>query len=54
MDECADGSLDAIALGRRVRHLRRQRGMTLDQLAAAVGRSPSQLSVLENGRASRG
>ncbi len=50
MDECADGSLDAIALGRRVRHLRRQRGMTLDQLAAAVGRSPSQLSVLENGR----
>lgn len=41
---------DAVTLGRRVRHLRRVRGMTLADLAARVGRAPSQLSLLENGR----
>jgi predicted transcriptional regulator/DNA-binding XRE family transcriptional regulator len=42
--------IDLVTLGRRVRHLRRARGLTLDQLSAAVGRAPSQLSMIENGR----
>lgn len=45
-----DRSLDVLAIGRRVRHLRRARGLTLEQLAARVGRAPSQLSLIENGR----
>ena len=43
-------ALDALTIGRRVRHLRTERGMTLDALAAIVDRAPSQISVLENGR----
>lgn len=45
-----EGGLDLIALGRRVRHLRKKHGMTLDDLAAELGTSPSQLSLLENGK----
>ena len=41
---------DLIALGRRVRHLRKQAGMTLDALAVELDTAPSQLSLLENGR----
>ncbi|MBO3663656.1 helix-turn-helix domain-containing protein [Microbacterium stercoris] len=41
---------DVLALGRRIRQVRTERGMTLDALAAAVGRAPSQLSMIENGR----
>lgn len=43
-------TVDAITVGRRVRHLRRAAGLTLDELGAAVGRAGSQLSLLENGR----
>lgn len=42
--------LDLIALGRRVRHLRKKRGMTLEDLAQQLGTSPSQMSLLENGK----
>ena len=42
--------LDVISLGRRVRHLRKQAGLTLDDLSAAVGTAPSQLSLIENGK----
>lgn len=42
--------LDSLTLGRRIRHLRTERGMTLDALASAVGRAPSQVSMLENGK----
>jgi transcriptional regulator with XRE-family HTH domain len=42
-------SLDPLVFGHRLRHFRRQAGLTLDQLAAAVGRPPSYLSQLENG-----
>lgn len=42
--------LDVFALGRRVRHLRKQAGLTLDDLSAAVGTAPSQLSLIENGK----
>ncbi|AEG43672.1 helix-turn-helix transcriptional regulator [Isoptericola variabilis] len=41
---------DALTIGRRIRHLRTQRGMTLEDLATAIGRAPSQVSMLENGR----
>ena len=46
----AQGELDIISLGRRVRHLRKNLGMTLDDLGAKVGSAPSQLSLIENGR----
>ncbi|GEN78601.1 helix-turn-helix transcriptional regulator [Actinotalea fermentans] len=46
----AEGLVDPIVIGRRVRHLRTARGMTLEDLGAAVGRAPSQVSLLENGR----
>jgi predicted transcriptional regulator/DNA-binding XRE family transcriptional regulator len=36
--------------GQRLRHLRRARGLTLAQLGERVGRAPSALSLLENGR----
>lgn len=42
--------LDLITLGRRVRHLRKAKGLTLDEVSALVGRAPSQLSMIENGR----
>ena len=34
--------VDVISLGRRVRHLRKAAGLTLDDLSAAVGTAPSQ------------
>ncbi len=40
---------DGLTIGRRIRHLRTARGMTLEELGAAVGRAPSHLSMLENG-----
>lgn len=46
----ADGGGDALTLGRRIREFRARREMTLEQLAAAVDRAPSQLSAIENGR----
>lgn len=45
-----DAELDSIALGRRVRHLRKAKGLTLDGLSALVGVAPSQLSLIENGK----
>ncbi|KXZ60841.1 MAG: XRE family transcriptional regulator [Microbacterium sp. 69-7] len=41
---------DALTIGRRIRQLRTARGMTLDELAAAVERAPSQLSMIETGK----
>jgi len=45
-----DQDVDSLTIGRRIRQLRTERGMTLDELAGAVGRAPSQLSMIENGR----
>lgn len=42
--------LDVIALGRRIRHLRKKMGLTLDALSAKVATAPSQLSLIENGK----
>ncbi|MGH8912956.1 MAG: helix-turn-helix domain-containing protein [Acidimicrobiia bacterium] len=42
--------LDPLVLGRRLRHHRKERGMTLDDLGAMVGRPAPYLSLLENGK----
>lgn len=42
--------LDSLTIGRRVRQVRSDRGMTLDELGAAIGRAASQVSVIENGK----
>ena len=42
--------IDLITFGQRLRHLRRTRGLTLTELGERVGRAPSVLSLLENGR----
>jgi transcriptional regulator with XRE-family HTH domain len=44
------GSLDALVLGRRLRHHRRQAGLTLDQIGELVGKPAPYLSLLENGK----
>src|SRR6204780_543501 len=46
----AKGSLDLSLFGQRLRHVRRARGLTLADLGQKVGRAPSVLSLLENGR----
>lgn len=45
-----DSVFDAFALGRRLRHLRKQKGLTLADVAAEVSVAQSQLSLLENGK----
>ena len=42
--------LDSLTVGRRIRQLRLDRGMTLDALATAMGRALSQVSLIENGK----
>ena len=42
--------MDLVTLGQRLRHLRKAKDMTLDQLGAAVGLAGSQLSLIENGK----
>jgi XRE family transcriptional regulator, fatty acid utilization regulator len=46
----APEGLDLALFGQRLRHARRARGLTLAELGARVGRAPSVLSLLENGR----
>jgi predicted transcriptional regulator/DNA-binding XRE family transcriptional regulator len=41
---------DLALFGQRLRHARKARGLTLAELGARVGRAPSVLSLLENGR----
>lgn len=48
--ESGEGALDTVAVGRRVRALRKARGMRLEDLGEQVGTVASQLSLLENGR----
>lgn len=45
-----DMGLDAVLLGRQLRHLRNESGKTLDQLAEMVDATPSFLSLVENGK----
>ncbi|MGO4533665.1 helix-turn-helix domain-containing protein [Leifsonia sp. 2MCAF36] len=44
-----DVDADVLTLGRRIRAFRMRRGMTLEALAAAIDRAPSQVSMIENG-----
>ncbi|MFC4242112.1 helix-turn-helix domain-containing protein [Gryllotalpicola reticulitermitis] len=46
----AGSSGDLVTIGRRIRHFRTTRGLTLDQLGQRVDAAPSQLSLVENGR----
>lgn len=41
---------DSVALGRWIRHYRKTKGLTLNQLATSVGTSPSHLSLIETGQ----
>ena len=43
-------SLDPLVLGHRIRHMRRQQGLTLDELGGIVGKAAPYLSMLENGK----
>ena len=45
-----DDVLDSLTVGRRIRQLRTDRGLTLDDLGTALGRAASQVSVIENGK----
>ncbi|RQP12954.1 MAG: XRE family transcriptional regulator [Microbacteriaceae bacterium] len=42
--------LDSLTIGRRIRQLRLDRGMTLEALASELGRAISQVSLIENGK----
>jgi len=46
----SNGGLDLVLFGQRLRHIRRSRSLTLTELGERVGRAPSVLSLLENGR----
>ncbi|MBB2976634.1 putative transcriptional regulator/DNA-binding XRE family transcriptional regulator [Microbacterium endophyticum] len=48
--EAEEPDADALTIGRRIRQLRLERGLTLDALARAVKRVPSQLSMIETGK----
>src|SRR6202012_4732811 len=42
--------LDLAMFGQRLKHARRAKGLTLADLGAKVGRTPSVLSLIENGK----
>jgi XRE family transcriptional regulator, fatty acid utilization regulator len=46
----APSQQDLMTFGRRLRHVRNARGLTLAELGERVGRAPSALSMIENGR----
>ena len=48
--EPAAAGSQMLLLGRRIRHARTERGLTLDELGQLVGSTASQLSLVENGR----
>ncbi|HKY48389.1 MAG TPA: helix-turn-helix transcriptional regulator, partial [Acidimicrobiia bacterium] len=43
-------NFDANTFGHRLRHYRRRRGLTLDELGALIGRPAPYLSMVENGK----
>lgn len=54
-DDSADATppvdaFDPFSLGRRLRHLRKERGLTLAEVSERAGVASSQLSLLENGK----
>ncbi len=45
-----DAEPDLLTVGRRIRHFRTARNMTLDDLGQAIDRAASQVSMIENGK----
>jgi XRE family transcriptional regulator, fatty acid utilization regulator len=43
-------TIDPIVFGQRLRHFRRRRALTLEQLGASIGRPAPFLSLVENGK----
>ncbi len=43
-------TVDGATLGHRIRHFRKARGMTLDELGQRIGKTAPFLSMLENGK----
>lgn len=41
---------DALSIGRKLRHFRTERGLTLEQVGERVGRAASQISAFESGK----
>ncbi|XAS75843.1 helix-turn-helix domain-containing protein [Dermatophilaceae bacterium Sec6.4] len=41
---------DPLTIGRRIRHLRQEKGLTLGDVATSIGMSASALSLIENGK----
>jgi transcriptional regulator with XRE-family HTH domain/predicted transcriptional regulator len=48
--EGSDVNFDATTFGHRLRHFRRRKGLTLEQLGELVGRAAPYLSLVENGK----
>lgn len=46
----SESDLDLVTLGRRIRHARKAKGLTLGAVAEVVERAPSLLSQIENGK----
>ncbi|PPF75685.1 MULTISPECIES: XRE family transcriptional regulator [unclassified Pseudoclavibacter] len=42
--------IDVLTLGRRIRSIRQERGLTLEALGTAIKRAPSQISAIETGK----
>lgn len=47
-------TIDPLVVGRRIRHLRQARGLTLDELGSRIGRAASQISCSRTATGSRG
>ncbi len=45
-----DTGTDLLTIGRRLRHLRRAKGLTLDEMGSRTGISGSAISLIENGK----
>ncbi|GAB2512923.1 helix-turn-helix transcriptional regulator [Paramicrobacterium agarici] len=45
-----ESMLDTLTIGRRIRKLRLEQGMTVESLGVKIGRAASQISVIENGK----
>ena len=48
--QAAEDAFLAFAMGRRIRERRLAQGLTVTELASRIGRAPSQVSLIENGR----
>lgn len=49
-ESTAQGTADALSIGRKIRHFRTEHGLTLEQVGERVGRAASQISAFESGK----